>query len=596
MESVNLLVSKETTEHLLFSDKWAPVEPVSSVRKIKKCLRDAKPALVVLKIDNGEDKELAKQAADLLRIGLCNEDARLVLLRHPSVSLDEAHWMEQYQINSCLVDQEESITYNQSVLKRELQTFQHIEAVHCQHNAETEMLMSISRFSRQDESLSDLINVFSESLSNLCHAPYQFHIYVTKTDEWNLNSYRCDSKKSVDHLINILNPDSRPACLTQAMNERRAQINLLHEESGLETIVDSLDKKIGSYLTFPVVVYEKTVCLLLYLIPEDKIDKVSMRQINVVNKACEQLSVLLERQKAESSLKKQYSRLQKTLIELKTTKEELAQKEKMAAIGTMAAGIAHEINNPLAYVISSVSSMDKYVGSILHLQTMQSELLASIDYQQDQQAIQLQESISEYENNEDIPFVLEDIRAVVSDSFEGLQRVKTIISDLQSFTTESEATCEAYELDEFIKMLAKEFQYQVDEKIAFSSACQGSCLFRGNRALVAQVVKGLINNSNYALLDSQDENPQITLRGVESENSVEISVEDNGPGIPVEIRDKVFDPFFTTKTVGDGKGLGLSVAHNIVTKLGGTLTFTSQVGEYTRFMVSLPKRTHPEGQ
>jgi signal transduction histidine kinase len=324
------------------------------------------------------------------------------------------------------------------------------------------------------------------------------------------------------------------------------------------------------------------------LIPEEHIDHVSMKQINVVNKACEQLTILLERQKAESSLKKQYRRLQKTLVELKTAREELAHKEKMAAIGTMAAGIAHEINNPLAYVISNVSSMDKYLDSILHLQTLQSELLASIDYQQDQHAAVLKESIHEYETKEDIPFVLEDIRAVVSDSFEGLQRVKTIISNLKSFTNESSTEPEKYDLKVFLEEVFQELRFLVGDHISFTCKVDKSAEFFGLRAQLAQVIKSLVNNSLYALNEGNTDSPTIILGGDVTANDVEIFLEDNGPGIDETIQGKIFDPFFTTKTVGDGTGLGLSVAHNIVSKLGGTISVTSTPNRSTRFSIRLP--------
>jgi len=243
--------------------------------------------------------------------------------------------------------------------------------------------------------------------------------------------------------------------LQHTIDEKHPQIDLIPNKIDLSSIESHLQTTIGSYLTFPIVAYGNVLYLLFYLIPDAHMDKVSMRKINIINKACEQLTILLERRQAEVSLKNQYERLKKALVDLKSTKQELAHKEKMASIGQMAAGIAHEINNPLSYVISNFSSMDSYLESIVKLQKLQSEFLQSIDLGQDQKISQMKQSITDYEEEADIQFVFEDIRSVISDSSNGLKRVKNIITDLKSFTysqsTELEICDINYVVDETIK-------------------------------------------------------------------------------------------------------------------------------------------------
>jgi hypothetical protein len=365
MESLVLFVCAGTAESYLLSQNTFEVKHVSSVRRFKKALRDAKPALVLLGLKEEADELLANDAAQYIRSGLSNTDTRMAILRASEHQVDESIWMEGYQVNSCLVDSEACFSYNRNVLLRELETFRQLQNTRKQHDIETEMLMSISQFSREDGKLSKLLKQFSESLSALCHASHCFHIHVKKNGIWRLEHTNCENAQALDALNTALKSDDQKSCLAEALREQHPQINLLQHATDLDAVVTCLDEKIGSYLTFPVVVYGRTVCLLLYLIPEAEIAHVSMKQINIVNKASEQLTTLLERKQAETSLKKQYARLKNTLLELKTAKEELAHKDKMLGVGRVAAGIAHEINNPLAYVISNVSSMDKYLDSIL---------------------------------------------------------------------------------------------------------------------------------------------------------------------------------------------------------------------------------------
>ena len=418
--------------------------------------------MVLLCVGSADDEQLSKQVAEYVREGLSNFDTRMVLVRDAELDLDDAAWMENYHINVCLVAQNEKVAFNKTVLNRELETFAYIENNHRQHDAETEMLMCITRFSRADENLSELLKTFSHTLALLCHSACSFHIRIKNNEQWavDFSDYHDDSLLSCLNTL-ISNSDSS-ASLKQALEEKNPQINLLQGDTGLETITKNLPVTIGSYLTFPIVVYDQVIYLLLYLIPQADMDKVSMKQINVINKAAEQLTILLERKQAESSLKKQYRRLMNTLLELKSTRQELAHNEKIASIVRMAAGIAHEINNPLSYVISNFSSMDKYLESIMQLQDMQTEFLTSIDIQQNQKAQHLQQQLSEFKEEADIPFVLEDIRAVVSDSYHGLQRVKNIITDLKSFTHSQATELEHCDIQKVIDDTLKIFKYDIE--------------------------------------------------------------------------------------------------------------------------------------
>ncbi|MGH1486071.1 MAG: sensor histidine kinase [Cellvibrionaceae bacterium] len=574
--------------HQAALNNWHNYEHYSNFRAIKKQFRHEKPALIIACIGDENDEELSKQVTQYVRDGLANQDTRIVLLHEPSFNLDEISWMEELQVNGCLLAEEKKKSFNLTTLNREIDTFLHIDNNRRQHDAETDMLMCITQFSRDNESLTELLKTFSSTLSTLCYSSCGFHIRIKNRTEGTIDY--CDNKNDLitEKINNTLGLPSIPDYLQRTLDEKHPQINLLPENIDLKILENTIGEKIGSYLTFPIAAYDKVLYLLMYFIPESQMNKVSMKQINVINKASEQLTMLLERRQAENSLKKQYKRLKDALVELKSTKQELQHKEKMASIGQMAAGIAHEINNPLSYVISNFSSMDNYLNSIIQLQELQSEFLDSIEIEQNQKIKELKDNICKFEEEEDINFILEDVRAVISDSHSGLKRVKNIITDLKSFTYSQSTELEICDLPKVIDETLKLLAYDLGELITIEKNIHSLPDFMAHDGLMQQVLTNLIKNACQALKGTQTEDPTITINAEHKNESVHILIKDNGPGIPEEAKEKIFEPFFTTKTVGEGTGLGLSVTFNIVKKLGGTIEVNSKKDEFTEFLIQFP--------
>jgi signal transduction histidine kinase len=567
---------------------WKQYTHYSSFRAVKKAIRKATPALIIACLTNEDEQTLTKQVAEYIRNGLANQDTRIALIHEPSFHLDEVSWMEEFRTNICLSTDTKKQSFILATLNREIDNYIHIETNKRQHDAETDMLMCITQFSREKEPLQALLETFSNSLSTLCYSPCGFHIQIHKDNQGIINFCSNDNDELVKDLSISLGLPNIPDYLKTTLNEKKPQINLLPENINLNPIEEIIGTTIGSYLTFPISVYDKTLYLLMYFIPENQMDKVSMKQINVINKACEQLTMLLERRQAESSLKKQYTRLKSTLIDLKTTKEELKQQEKMANIGQMAAGIAHEINNPLSFVMSNFSSMDEYLTSIMQLQDLQSKFLDSIEIEQDNKIQELKNNISKFQQEEDIDFVLSDIRAVVSESHKGLKRVKNIITDLKSFTYSQSTELEECHLTEAINDTLKVLSYDLNDTITIDKRLSELPPFLAHNGLMQQVLTNLIKNAGQALIQADSANPKITISTLHKGTSVYIIIEDNGPGIPAEARNKIFEPFYTTKTVGEGTGLGLSVTFNIIKKLGGVIKMESEEQKFTRFIISFP--------
>lgn len=588
MDNPIIVVCTQVSGKHLLPDNWTAFEHVNSIRAAKKKMRYAKPALVILCIDSADDVALCKSVSQFIREGGANVVSRIVVIHSESEKLDEVEWLEEYQVNACLCKRQDRDLFNQSVLKRELDTFEFIESTYRQHNAETEMLMCISQFSRANESTKALLSTFSQSLARLCHAAYSCEIYIDNNDGYRAVAAKDTPSAMSEAFTDVLTGKTLPNFLCKAIEERQPQIDLLNAHSGIDAILDQSSAPIGSFLAFPIVVYNRVLCLLFFLIPESEMSRVSMKQINIINKASEQLTILLERRKAEHSLKTQYKRLKSALVELKSTQEELKSREKLASIGRMAAGIAHEINNPLSFVISNFSSMDKYLDSIITLQAMQSELLTCIDIQQSQEAQKLKDSLTSFKQKEGIEFVLEDIRAILTDSFNGLQRVENIIADLRTFTDIKASEGDKCDIQKVLSETLKVYKYDEKSPVDIHVDVPSLAPIPFNAGAIEQIINNLVKNAIQAFEGTDTAKPIVTVKAFYKSDCFHLIISDNGPGIDEATIAKMYEPFFTTKPIGSGLGLGLSVTLNNVQKLGGTITCNSKVGEYTEFNVVLP--------
>jgi signal transduction histidine kinase len=229
--------------------------------------------------------------------------------------------------------------------------------------------------------------------------------------------------------------------------------------------------------------------------------------------------------------------------------------DRMASLGTLAAGVAHEINNPLAYVIANLSFIEE-------------ELRTSV--------------------RENAPVPISDLLGTIAESNEGLARMAVIVKDLKTFSRPDEETAVDVDvdrlLDRVLAMARNELKYRTHVEKTYGKVSP----VRANEARLGQVFLNLIVNAAQALDATRFERNVIRIRTGTLEGKVVIEVADNGPGIPPEHRTRVFDPFFTTKPVGVGTGLGLAICLGIVKSLSGEIQLESAVGVGTIFRVILP--------
>jgi PAS domain S-box-containing protein len=290
---------------------------------------------------------------------------------------------------------------------------------------------------------------------------------------------------------------------------------------------------------------------------------------------------ITQHKQAEDLLKQRNAELQSALDKIQEVQRQLVQSEKLSSIGQLAAGVAHEINNPIGYINSNLTSLKKYVEELLDL-IENYEHLESTCTDKD-----LLEQISAFKKTIDLKFTKMDIIDLLNESQEGAARVKKIVQDLKDFSHAGGdddwqwADLHAC-LESTLNIVNNEIKYKAIVIKEFGNIPLVWCLPHQ----LNQVFMNLLVNAAHAI----EKEGTITLRTGENENNLWIEVIDNGKGIAPEHIDKIFDPFFTTKPVGQGTGLGLSVSYNIIKKHLGEIQIDSTLGIGTRFRILLPKK------
>lgn len=296
------------------------------------------------------------------------------------------------------------------------------------------------------------------------------------------------------------------------------------------------------------------------------------------------------RQQAESLLEsrsKELYTLNEDLItaynKLKDQKAQLVHNEKLASIGQLAAGIAHEINNPAAYVKSNVNTLKSYIQSVAAAFKQYEDVISTcVDDKLCDTTFS--KKFKEIREQHDIEFVLDDLEDTITDTMEGLERIEDIVKSLKDFSRPDQADPVRYNINECLENTIKVVWNQIKYKIELEKDFAELPDVYGQPGSMGQVFLNLIVNAAQAIDGSG--NISISTRVVGQ--SIEIKIQDNGLGISATNLSKIFDPFFTTKEIGEGTGLGLSISTNIVKKQGGSIDVDSEVGIGTTFKIVLP--------
>ncbi len=267
---------------------------------------------------------------------------------------------------------------------------------------------------------------------------------------------------------------------------------------------------------------------------------------------------------------------------LREAQAQLVQQEKMVGLGQLTAGVAHEINNPLTFVTTNITSLERDLDDVMTLLERYGALddqLAEIDPDAIDEIDELREDLFLDDPREVLGELLSDTRA-------GLERVQQIIHDLKTFARLDEAERKTVDLHEGIDSTLKMLRHKMPPTTTLERDYADMGPVDVFPALLNQVFMNILQNA----VDAQPaESGLLRVRTISDEDTVSIEISDNGPGVPPDIRGRIFDPFFTTKEVGSGTGLGLSLSYRIIERHGGRIEVDDAPGGGALFRVVLPR-------
>ncbi len=277
---------------------------------------------------------------------------------------------------------------------------------------------------------------------------------------------------------------------------------------------------------------------------------------------------ITERRKAEASLRE--------------LQAQLLQNEKMASIGQLAAGIAHEINNPMGFINSNLTTLCKYIDKFdRYIGTLEAHIGESGNDEAVQNIMQKRKELK-------LDYVQRDVHSLLDESIEGAERVMKIVQDLKTFSRADSSTMEEANinqcLDSTINIIWNQIKYVAELVRDYSELPLVVC----NAQQLNQVFLNLLVNASHAIQAKGEENGTVTVSTWADHQNIYIAVSDTGCGMSKEVQARIFEPFFTTKDVGKGTGLGLSISFEIIKKHGGELTVESIEGEGSTFTIRLP--------
>jgi signal transduction histidine kinase len=267
-------------------------------------------------------------------------------------------------------------------------------------------------------------------------------------------------------------------------------------------------------------------------------------------------------------------RVQQQVKTIDSAQRQLYQAEKLASVGQLAAGVAHEINNPVGFIRSNLSTADDYVKDITQFAQ---QFNAGPD-------INVLKTIWQ---NKDLDFILKDFSVLLKESIDGADRVKTIVSDLKDFSNVDGVEVAIADINKVIRSVCNVAKSQVSQKADLELSLKDLPKIKCQSGHLGQVFLNMIQNASQAI---KKEHGKVNISSAFIDDEIVIKITDNGCGMNETQQERIFDPFYTTQDVGSGTGLGLSVSMDIIRSHDGRIEVESQPGQGSTFIIYLPVR------
>ena len=424
-----------------------------------------------------------------------------------------------------------------------------------------QFLSSLTQDLLFDKDIEDMINNFISNLSNLLeHCPV---IKVTITDKTSRTISTCASpleKWKKQPWLDSYNQDIDEMFQQEEAVWHRHELDL-HET--YNPFFKLMDNTTLLYLVFTLSKSQKRIiCLDInhYCYGED-----FKQTLNIAGK---QFASVIKRRITEVELSYNYQVLRNTVAELKSTQKQLVHSEKMASLGQLAAGVAHEINNPIGYVNSNLDVLKSYIE--VYEKTLNT----------------MPEQSAEFLNTRELAMVREDVDSLIDACIGGVDRVSEIVKSLKTFSRKEADDYTELNINLVVESALKivwnqiKYNYQVHQNLH-----EPMPFIMGNHGQLQQVFVNLLVNA----VDAMGEKGDIVIISKDTEEAIEVSVSDNGCGMEQAVIKRLFEPFYTTKEQHKGTGLGLSVSYAIIEKHNAHVSVVSEPSEGTTFTLKFPK-------
>ena len=456
--------------------------------------------------------------------------------------------------------------------------------------AQKTLLLSVADFAKNLYQLVDILPEIGRQVIEQCNWPGCVFDYLPSNSEE--DNFRANWQY-LPHLIatNTLKEKIEGESGSELIDAVAVEVLRTGEAICVDNLLDFASKEllpvlvengIGKVMAFPVLANGHTTGILYFLVSENYHEH--EQYISIIEKATEQIGLIVESRIQSGALERNYTQLRGVVNKLHEAQDQLIQSDRLASLGQLSAGIAHEINNPVGFVKSNMESLQNYFETFAAVYCDYEELLQAVLASQDNALSSVAKEIKIRREAHDIDFILNDFNDLLNESVKGLTRVINITQGLQNFARENsvyrEPCCIKSCVKEVLKLATNELKYKVN--IHESYACDTKIL--ANEGQIVQVILNIIVNASQSIEGHGD----VFISTETDDGQLCLKIRDTGSGIPEDIIDSIFNPFFTTKSVSQGTGLGLSISYGIVASHSGVITVDSELGKGTEFTIWLP--------